>query len=247
MHTMPHRLRWAVASIMFVTGTLPFFLPVVPLSRGGPEYGVSGKSCNLSYSNTSIYDSNLLTGCACADGFPKDMVGMPFSFSFEASPLYELNNTNSAPNLLMSTTGVQVAAAADETEMELSGFNWRAYLMRNPDLRAAGLRTASAAWQHYLGQGRAMNRQHDRIPVVLRYSACQGLFNQMYAHLNAFMLADVLDADVVVPPALYRESFSKHFSLNQELNEVKWTPTATAAVLDMDYLRVYKAKRGWCC
>jgi hypothetical protein len=42
------------------------------------------------------------------------------------------------------------------------------------------------------------------VPVLLRYTACQGLFNQMYAHLNALVLADYLGADVVLPPSVYR-------------------------------------------
>jgi hypothetical protein len=47
-------------------------------------------------------------------------------------------------------------------------------------------------------------RSYAKFPVMLRYTACQGLFNQMYAHLNALVLADYLGADVVLPPSVYR-------------------------------------------
>ena len=81
-------------------------------------------------------------------------------------------------------------------------FNWRSYLLYHTDLRASGIRTAEAAWAHYQTKGKL--RQTPHIPVLLRYMACQGLFNQMYAHVAAFVLADLLSADVVMPPSLFR-------------------------------------------
>jgi hypothetical protein len=60
-------------------------------------------------------------------------------------------------------------------------FDWRAYLLRYPDLRAGGVRGREAAVLHYVDHGHAEARRYDRIPVLLRYTACQGLFNQMCA------------------------------------------------------------------
>jgi hypothetical protein len=123
-------------------------------------------------------------------------------------------------------------------------FDWRAYLLRYPDLRAAGLRTPEAAAQHYAASGSAEHRSYAKVPLVLRYTACQGLFNQMYAHLNALALAAFLGADVVVPPSVYRESFAKYFSmLDPSRNEVKWAPAPAGALLDVDALRKHYSER----
>jgi hypothetical protein len=83
-------------------------------------------------------------------------------------------------------------------------FDWRGYLMRYADLRAAGVRTRDAAVTHYTSNGHKEGRKYARPRVMLRYTACQGLFNQMYAHLNALVLAEYLGADVVLPPSVYR-------------------------------------------
>jgi hypothetical protein len=97
---------------------------------------------------------------------------------------------------------------------------------------------------HYTEKGYAEHRSFQRIPILLRYTACQGLFNQMYAHLNALVLADFLGADVMLPPSVYRESFSKYFSMDLTKNEVKWTPTDTGALLDVEALQQHYAKKG---
>jgi len=127
-------------------------------------------------------------------------------------------------------------------------FDWRSYLLRYSDLRTTGVRTRAAALAHYVDNGYKEQRSYQRIPVLLRYTACQGLFNQLYAHLNALVLADHLGADVVLPPSVYRESFAKYFSMDEiEKNEVKWTPTHQGALLDVEALRRYYAKKGgWC-
>jgi hypothetical protein len=83
-------------------------------------------------------------------------------------------------------------------------FDWRAYLLRYSDLRNSNIRTRDAAVFHYVDNGYSEQRSYQRVPVLLRYTACQGLFNQMYAHLNALVLADYLGADVVLPPSVYR-------------------------------------------
>lgn len=66
----------------------------------------------------------------------------------------------------------------------------------------------------------------------------------MYAHLAAVMLADLLDADIVLPPSLYRTSFNKHFSMDQRFNEVKWIPAPISHLLDVDHMREYYSRRG---
>ncbi len=83
-------------------------------------------------------------------------------------------------------------------------FNYQTYLLFNPDLRASGIRTAESAWSHYQTKGKQRGRQPERVPVLVRYMACHGLFNQMYAHLAAYILAKHLDADVMMPPSLFR-------------------------------------------
>jgi hypothetical protein len=125
-------------------------------------------------------------------------------------------------------------------------FDWRAYLLRYPDLRTAGLRTPDAAARHYAERGSAEHRSYAKVPLVLRYTACQGLFNQMYAHLNALALAAFLGADVVLPPSVYRESFAKYFSMTDlARNEVRWTPAPAGALLDVPALqRHYRERHG---
>ena len=55
----------------------------------------------------------------------------------------------------------------------ISDFDWRAYLLRYPDLRASGVRTQEAAAAHYAATGRNEQRSYRRVPLVLQYVACQ--------------------------------------------------------------------------
>ena len=83
--------------------------------------------------------------------------------------------------------------------------NWRSSLLYKTNVRDSGARfskTEKVAQFHHTIEG--MLRQYPRIHVLLRYTACQGLFNQMYAHLSAFVLAELLKADVVMPPSFFR-------------------------------------------
>lgn len=123
-------------------------------------------------------------------------------------------------------------------------FDWRAYLLRYPDLRLANIRNREGAVWHYLDRGADEHRSYAKIPVMLRYTACQGLFNQIYAHLNALIIAEFLGADVVLPPSVYRESFSKYFSMDLKKNQVKWTPTGIDRLIDVAALREHYAKKG---
>ena len=61
-------------------------------------------------------------------------------------------------------------------------------------------------------QGRAEGRIYKRLRVLLRYTACTGLINQHYSHIASFVLAAVLGAEVVLPPAAKRDSFGNYFS-----------------------------------
>lgn len=83
--------------------------------------------------------------------------------------------------------------------------------MYHPDLRRLGIDTADAAKQHYLQQGRAEGRPYRRLRVLLRYTACTGLINQQYSHIAAFALAAALGAELVLPPAVCRDSFAHYF------------------------------------
>lgn len=133
--------------------------------------------------------------------------------------------------------------AADSIE-EPADFDWKAYVLRYPDLRSGNIRTRKAAAWHYTQTGHKEGRSYAKVPILLRYTACQGLFNQMYAHLNALVLAEYLGADVMLPPSVYRESFSKYFSMDLKKNEVKWTPADTGALLDVESIAAHYAQKG---
>jgi hypothetical protein len=125
-----------------------------------------------------------------------------------------------------------------------AGFDWKAYLLWNPDIRAANIRTRDAAIGHYKKTGKLEDRHYKRRPVMLRYSACQGLFNQMYAHMSALILADVLGADIVLPPSVYRKSFEDYFNTDKKKNKVSWTPTNVGHLVNVDSLRRQYARKG---
>jgi hypothetical protein len=48
----------------------------------------------------------------------------------------------------------------------------------------------------------------------------------MYAHLDALILAEYLGADVIMPPSVFRNSFSEYFSMDKKQNKV--TPELVA-------------------
>jgi hypothetical protein len=83
--------------------------------------------------------------------------------------------------------------------------------MYHPDLAQLGITTPEAAKQHYLLQGRREGRPYKRLRVLLRYTACTGLINQQYSHIAAFALAAALGAELVLPPAVCRDSFAHYF------------------------------------
>jgi hypothetical protein len=61
---------------------------------------------------------------------------------------------------------------------------------------------------------------YKRVPLVVRYTACGGLFNQHYSHVAALALALALGADVVLPAAVKRDSFAHYFSQDPSKNQV---------------------------
>ncbi|RMZ53967.1 hypothetical protein APUTEX25_002544 [Auxenochlorella protothecoides] len=69
--------------------------------------------------------------------------------------------------------------------------------------------------------------------VVLRYSACGGLINQQYSHLSAFILATALRAEVVLPPACFRNSFGLHYDMDIKRNKMEWFTTPVNTLLDV--------------
>jgi hypothetical protein len=83
-------------------------------------------------------------------------------------------------------------------------FDWQSYLIYNADLRSSGIRTPQSAWDHFQTKGKHRYVKNQHIPVLLRYVGCHGLFNQMYAHVAALILGDYLNADIMMPPSLYR-------------------------------------------
>ncbi len=94
-------------------------------------------------------------------------------------------------------------------------------------------------------QQRAPKRPPARLLHGRRYTACQGLFNQFYTHLNAYMLASLLQATVVMPPAVRRQSFGKRFSIaDPNANEVEWTPVPAGMLLDVEAMRRHWAQDG---
>jgi hypothetical protein len=102
------------------------------------------------------------------------------------------------------------------------GFDWRAYLAYNPDVRAFGVNTAATAAGHFLAYGAKEGRLHRRIPAAVRYTACGGLANQHYSHVAALTLAVALGADVILPDAAARDTFAHYFSEDPSKNKVQW-------------------------
>lgn len=145
----------------------------------------------------------------------------------------------------------QEAAAAQQQQQQQQqypglpkDFDAQAYLLYHPDLRSLGVTSEDAARQHYLERGRAEGRVYKRIRVVLRYTACTGLINQHYSHIAAFSLAAMLGAELVLPPAVCRDSFAHYFSVFKEKNEVQWSPVPLDSLLDVDGIINYWRPRG---
>ncbi|GAX73979.1 hypothetical protein CEUSTIGMA_g1429.t1 [Chlamydomonas eustigma] len=125
-------------------------------------------------------------------------------------------------------------------------FDWQSYLIYNDDLRSSGIRTPQAAWNHYQTKGKHRYVKNQHISVLLRYAACHGLFNQMYAHMAALILGNYLNADIMMPPSLYRNSYSSRYSvLADKASDLSWTSAPQEALLDVQNIRAsIKVLRG---
>ena len=123
-------------------------------------------------------------------------------------------------------------------------FDWQTYLLYHPELKDEGVVSEETAKQHYLSRGRAQGYVYRRLRVVLRYTACTGLINQQYSHIAAFALAAVLGAELVLPPAVKRDSFAKYFSMDKTQNEVSWTPDDLDTLLDTEKIIRFWKDRG---
>ena len=123
-------------------------------------------------------------------------------------------------------------------------FDWQTYLLYHPELKDEGIISEETAKQHYLSHGRAEGYVYRRLRVMLRYTACTGLINQQYSHIAAFALAAVLGAELVLPPAVKRDSFAKYFSMDKTQNEVSWTPDHLDTLLDTEKIIRFWKDRG---
>ena len=141
--------------------------------------------------------------------------------------------------------GAPVEGAAEGPKQRLpQDFDWRTYLLYQPELRYSGITTEELAKRHYLDFGRAEGRIYKRLRVLLRYTACTGLINQHYSHIASISLAAVLGAEVVLPPAVKRDSFAHYFSTVKENNQVAWTPAPLDSLLDVDKVIDFWSRRG---
>ena len=115
-------------------------------------------------------------------------------------------------------------------------------------LIAMGLTSTSDVSQSYcvimpVGVGQSLCLPSRSLNHSLNQSLSTGLFNQMYAHIAAWILADVLGADVIMPPSLYRNSYGSQYSIHG-VSELKWLPTNISSLLDMEGVRQGYEARG---
>lgn len=82
-----------------------------------------------------------------------------------------------------------------------------------------------------------------KLRIILRYTACSGLINQQYSHIAAFTLAAALGSELVLPPAVQRDSFANYYHADKKKNEVTWTPAPLSTLLDVDSIvAIWKSK-----
>lgn len=95
-------------------------------------------------------------------------------------------------------SGSNNRAGLSSSESPATTFDWLAYLDYNPDV-ARSYSSQTLAQHHFVWRGMAEKRLAQRIPLVLRYSACGGLMNQHYSHVAAFSIARLLGAGASAP------------------------------------------------
>lgn len=87
-------------------------------------------------------------------------------------------------------------------------------------------------------------KEGQNFQILLRYTACTGLINQHYSHISAVMLSAMLGAELVLPPAVKRDSFANYFSPFQDKNEIIWSPTPLESLYNVDQIVDFWQKRG---
>ena len=115
-----------------------------------------------------------------------------------------------------------------------ANFDWQVYLEYYPELRRKAIDTEAKAKHHYITHGYDKGLVYTKFRIIVRYTACTGLINQQYSHIAAFALAAALDSELVLPPAVQRNSFGKYFSMEKSRNHMKWTPARLDTLLDVD-------------
>mmetsp|Transcript_9294 Transcript_9294/g.27924 ORF Transcript_9294/g.27924 Transcript_9294/m.27924 type:complete len:628 (+) Transcript_9294:75-1958(+) len=126
----------------------------------------------------------------------------------------------------------------------LRSFDWEEYLRNYPQLRDEGIDSRRKAESHFLSVGRAQGRVGRRLRVILRYTAGTGLINQHYSHVAALVLAELMGAELVLPPAMHRSSFEHIFSVFKGQSAVKWAFAPLDSLYDVDALVKTWKKRG---
>jgi hypothetical protein len=111
--------------------------------------------------------------------------------------------------------------------------NRHAYKLYNPDLNY--LPSEDDAKAHYLRAGYFEGRIYRRLPTTFRYRALGGLCNQLYAHLSVLTLAALMRSEVIVPPALSRESFQQNGG---------WLEAPPDSLLDLTSMEEYWGAQG---
>lgn len=82
------------------------------------------------------------------------------------------------------------------------------------------------------------NGTFGNLRVILRYTACTGLVNQLYCHISAISLARAMEVELVLPPAV------KLDAKQSEQNEVKWVSDDLETLLDVDSLIEFWKLKG---
>jgi hypothetical protein len=103
---------------------------------------------------------------------------------------------------------------------------------------------SNSSHNHNEGQSLAYSLLKKQTRIIIQYTACGGLVNQLYSTIAAMALATTMGAEIVLPPAVHRDSFAKHFSTKAEANDVTWYASPLDDILDVDRFRNHWKSRG---
>jgi len=103
---------------------------------------------------------------------------------------------------------------------------------------------SNSSHNHNEGQPLAYSLLKKQTRIIIQYTACGGLVNQLYSTIAAIAIATTMGAELVLPPAVHRDSFAKHFSTKKENNDVDWYASPLDEILDVDRLRDHWRSRG---